>query len=282
MIVDFHTHTFPEKIAARVMDKLGRASGIVPSIDGTAAGLSCSQKEAGIDLSVNLPVATVPGQAKGVNASLIRNSKLLKEQGILTFGCLHPEDEDWKEQIDTLAAAEIPGIKLHPAYQRRDFDDIAYQRIVGYATEKGMIVLIHAGMDIGIYDRNYASVDHIQNVLKTVAPEKLVLAHLGGWADWQNVEKYLCGAPVWFDTAFTIGPVSKMSDVQAPPLCGTVLEDEAFLRISRKHGIEKVLFATDCPWQAQKRYVERFETIGLTTEEKQKVFSENALKLLNI
>lgn len=264
------------------MEKLGHASGIVPSIDGTTAGLAHSQQEAGIDLSVNLPVATVPGQAKGVNASLIRTKDQLKMHGILTFGCMHPADEDWKEQIDLLAEAGIPGIKLHPAYQQKNFDDITYQRIVGYASERNMIVLIHAGIDIGIYDHNYASVDHVQNVLKTVAPTKLVLAHLGGWADWMNVEKYLCGAPVWFDTAFTIGPVSKMEGIQAPPFCGTVLKDADLLRISRKHGTDKVLFATDCPWQIQKRYVERFETIGLTAEEKQKIFSENAMGLLDL
>ena len=49
-----------------------------------------------------------------------------------------------------------------------------------------MIVLIHAGIDIGIYDRNYASVAQILNVIRDVQPEKFVLAHMGGWACWKT------------------------------------------------------------------------------------------------
>ena len=49
MVIDFHTHSFPEKLAKRAILSLSRASHTVPFTDGTAEGLSDSMREAGID-----------------------------------------------------------------------------------------------------------------------------------------------------------------------------------------------------------------------------------------
>ena len=58
MLVDFHTHCFPDRLASRAIPKLSATGGIKPYTDGTASGLQGSMKEAGIFLSVVLPVAT--------------------------------------------------------------------------------------------------------------------------------------------------------------------------------------------------------------------------------
>ena len=70
MIIDFHTHVFPDRIAGRTLEALSSVSHIRPSADGTAGGLSRSMEAAGIDLCVNLPVLTHPKQADTVNDSL--------------------------------------------------------------------------------------------------------------------------------------------------------------------------------------------------------------------
>lgn len=51
MIIDFHTHIFPEKIAARTLDFLKDICQTEPDTDGTAKDLIRSAKEAGVDLS---------------------------------------------------------------------------------------------------------------------------------------------------------------------------------------------------------------------------------------
>lgn len=122
---------------------------------------------------------------------MIQAKEELKKEGILTFGGLHPDMENYREELKKLADAGISGIKLHPAYQAVDVDDIRMERIIDAASELGLIVLIHAGIDIGIYDRNYASVAQILNVIRDVQPEKFVLAHMGGWACWEDVERDL-------------------------------------------------------------------------------------------
>ncbi|MGN0465754.1 MAG: amidohydrolase family protein [Lachnospiraceae bacterium] len=282
MIIDFHTHTFPEKISIKVMDKLSKVSGAIPDTTGSIPALVESMKNAKIDYSINLPVMTSPNQVVSVNTGLIESKQSMLESGIITFGGMHPDFIDYKAELKRLKREGIVGIKLHPAYQNMDLDDIRMMRIIASASELGLIVLIHAGYDIGIYDHNYSSVAHILKVLKEVQPEKFVLAHMGNWAFWNEVESDLAGAPVWLDSSFSIGPINQRQDGGVYPYNNVVLEDEDFLRLTRKHGIDKVLFATDCPWQGQKKYVERFQNIGLTKEEQHLFFAENAVKLLGL
>lgn len=282
MIIDFHTHTFPEKISVKVMDKLSKVSGAVPDTTGSILALAKSMQDAGVDYSINLPVMTSPNQVVSVNTGLIKSKQAMLKDGIITFGGMHPDFADYKTELKKLKQEGILGIKLHPAYQNMDLDDIRMMRIIAYASELGLIVLIHAGYDIGIYDHNYASVAHILKILKEVQPEKFVLAHMGNWAFWNEVESDLAGAPVWFDSSFSIGPIEQRQDGGVYPYNNVVLEDKDFLRLARKHGMDKILFATDCPWQGQKKYVKRFQNIGLTKEEQRLFFAENAVKLLGL
>jgi len=282
MIIDFHTHTFPEKISIKVMDKLSKVSGALPDTAGSVVALADSMQNAGVNYSINLPVMTSPNQVISVNTGLIASKQDMLKNGIITFGGMHPDFIDYKTELKRLKQEGILGIKLHPAYQNMDLDDIRMMRIIAYASELELIVLIHAGYDIGIYDHNYASVAHILKVLREVQPEKFVLAHMGNWAFWDEVESDLAGAPVWLDSAFSIGPINQRQDGGIYPYNNVVLEDVDFLRLARKHGMDKILFATDCPWQGQKKYVERFQHIGLTKEEQRLFFAENAVKLLGL
>ena len=52
MVIDFHTHCFPEKIAERAIGKLSATSGLMPYTDGTAEGLKKLMKQDGVDISV--------------------------------------------------------------------------------------------------------------------------------------------------------------------------------------------------------------------------------------
>lgn len=280
MIIDFHTHTFPDKISGKVVQKLAKASHTMPFTDGSAHNLLSSMHEAEVDYSVNLPVMTTVEQVEKVNHSLIEQRDSLIAQGIVTFGGMHPEYENYKEELRNLKQGGIFGIKLHPAYQNVDFDDIRMLRVLDYASQLDLIVLTHAGIDIGIYDHNYCSVHHILKAIDQVHPPKFVLAHMGNWGCWEDVERDLAGAPVWFDTAFAIGPITPNPEQQEKPYLKENLSNEDFVRISRKHGIDKILFATDSPWQAQKDYIERMRCTGLTSDELELVFSENARKLL--
>ena len=67
MLIDFHTHTFPDKIAAAALEQLGTRAGISPHTDGTYQGLKDAMARDGVDISVVLPVATNPAQVEKIN-----------------------------------------------------------------------------------------------------------------------------------------------------------------------------------------------------------------------
>lgn len=283
MIIDFHTHTFPDGISKKVTTHLGKdLAHICPFTDGFLSGLLSSMRKSGVTYSVNLPVMTTPKQVEKINHKFVNMQDELFHQGIITFGGMHPDYEDYKTELKYLKEHGIKGVKLHPAYQGVDLDDIRMKRIISYASELGLITVIHAGMDIGIFDHNYSSVDHILNILKDVAPEKFVLAHMGNWDRWEEVELYLAGAPVWLDTAFSLGPITGHPESTDSPYMDYNLSNEDFIRLVKKHGPEKILFATDSPWVDQGDYIRLMDIIPLNGEEKRMIMSENALSLLGM
>ena len=59
MLIDFHTHAFPEKIAERAIEKLSFASGgLTPHTNGTFFDLKQLFKASKIDKAVVLSIAT--------------------------------------------------------------------------------------------------------------------------------------------------------------------------------------------------------------------------------
>ena len=149
MIIDFHTHTFPDKIAGRALTKLSHNSHSKPFTDGTDTGLVRSMKESGIDLSVILPVATDPAQVMGINDSAARREEERLAEGLISFGAMHPDYEDWHGELARIRENGMKGIKIHPVYQGADLDDIRLLRIYDRCAELGLSVVIHAGFDIG-------------------------------------------------------------------------------------------------------------------------------------
>ena len=280
MIIDFHTHTFPASISLRAMENLSRTGHVRYFADPTAQNLAASMKETGIDRSVNLPVMTRPDQVVSVHDGLLRRQEELRGLGILTFGGLHPDFEKYREEIRRLKEHGVPGIKLHPAFWEIPVQDIRIKRIIDAVSEAGLITLLHAGWDVSFLHCDYASVSGILEVIRDVRPEKLVLAHMGGWQEWEQVESDLAGAPVWLDTSYSLGPVPRKEGEEAQMPYTENLSPEAFVRLARRHGTDRILFGTDFPWTSTREYVDGLEGCPLTREEKDRVFGENAKELL--
>lgn len=270
MIIDFHTHIFPDKIAGKTISILSERASLTPSTDATLDGLLASMKEAGIDISVVLPVVTKPSQFDSVNAFA---AEVNRERGIISFGGIHPDCENVEEKIEFLAAQGFRGIKLHPDYQDGVYiDDERYIRIIKHALYCGLLVITHAGLDVGFPDPVHCTPERSARMLDAVYPgggigeARIIFAHSGGHAMGEDVKKYLCQKNVWFDLAFTLGhvPLGETAD------------------IIRAHGAERILFATDSPWSSQARDVERVKKLGLTEDELELILWKNAAGLLGL
>ena len=83
---------------------------------------------------------------------------------------------------------------------------------------------------------------------------------------WDEVEEYLVGEDLYFDTSM---------GTQYYPM-------EQFLRIVRNHGANKILFATDSPWSDAKQEMDVIRSSGLTKLEQDQIFYQNAQQLLGI
>lgn len=269
MIIDFHTHIFPEKIAAKTIEHLENFGHIKAHTNGTLNGLKQSMKEAGITTSVILPVVTKPEQFDTINRYA---TSITGKDGIISFGGIHPNSENYKKELDVIIALGLKGIKLHPDYQDTFIDDQRYIDIITYAVDHNLIVSIHAGIDIGIHEPVHCPPDRaflmLQKVLtKTSNPyPKIILAHTGGYDQWDQVEQYLVGQNVYFDISFSLPMIS----------------DDQMLRIIHNHGSERILFATDSPWGGQKETVQHVEQLPLTDKEKDAILYQNASKLLEL
>ena len=53
---------------------------------------------------------------------------------------------------------------------------------------------------------------------------------------WEETYELLAGKDVYFDTAFSLNEI----------------DENLFKKILNKHGEDRVLFATDCPWRDMK------------------------------
>ena len=278
-IIDFHTHIFPDRIAAGALHALAEESQTIPFTAATADSLQESMKEAGVDLSIVLPVVTHADKTARINISAARTNETSDRTGILSFAGIHPGVEDPEKELKFAKKLGLKGIKLHPDYYRMPFDSPETMRIIDLASELDLIILTHAGKDIGLYPPTCCPVDAIRRVIREIHPPKLVLAHMGGWNDWDEVLEKLAGEDVYFDTAFSIGDIHWMDQ---PKHGFHQLSDEDFVKLTYAVGTDRVLFATDCPWAEQKDYVNRIEAMPFTPEEKQAIFAGNAKQLLDM
>ena len=265
MVIDFHTHTFPDSIVEKAMAKLSAAADIEPYRNGTVDSLTESMNAGGVDMSVVLPVATSAKQVDGINRL---SAELNGKRGMIFSGAIHPDCENVDEILDGIKAAGLFGIKLHPDYQGVYFDDPRYVNIIRKAAERDLITVTHAGIDLAFPDDIHCTPDRVLNVLGElggVADGKLVLAHMGGVTFLDEVAEKLVGKPVYLDTAFVLD-----------------IYPEKCIELIRRHGADKVLFATDSPWKGQREFVDLFRSLPLSEKERELIFSENARRLLDL
>lgn len=271
MIIDFHTHSFPDELADRAVGRLAQSGGIPNYLDGRTVSIQKSMQKAGIDYSILLPVATKPAQQYTINKIAVENNKNYKESGLISFGAIHPDNENYQEILKNLAANGVPGIKIHPVFQRTNIDDIRFLRIIDCAYNNNLIVTIHAGMDISFPNCDESSVERLANMIHQVEPRNLILAHMGGWAMYNEVFDFIVGTKgVFLDTALVLKNTPDYN----------FMSKEMFVKMVRSHGADHILFGTDSPWSDQSETLKLIRESGLDDNEIKLILGDNAMLLL--
>ncbi len=263
MLIDFHTHCFPDKIAPRAIEKLSFASGgLEPYTDGTVGGLKRSMKHSGVDACVVLSIATNAHQQKSVNdfAADINNGK-----DIFAFGSVYPHSEDALYELERIKDLGLKGVKLHPDYQSFSVDDEKFKPLYKKISQLGLITVFHAGFDYGFAPPYGATPEKMVKALSWF-DSPVVAAHWGGVNCNEAVVQLLCGKDVYFDVSFGY---SMMPKYYAQ-------------KIFDKHGADRLLFGTDTPWHTADMEKRLLNSLEITAEDMDKITHLNAKKLLNI
>jgi predicted TIM-barrel fold metal-dependent hydrolase len=264
MIVDFHTHVFPDNMAARVISALsaGIDEVFTPVNDGTVSGLINDMDNWNIDTAVVQPVVTKQSQTKSINDW----SRSICSDRIISFGGIYPHTDDYKRDIDYVAGLGLKGLKFHAEYQNFIVDDDKMLKIYDYALGKGLILFHHAGADPAFPPPFKSTPQQFAKIAKAMRGGVIVAAHFGGHAQWDDVEKYLVGTDIYLDTSMGFDYFSH----------------DQFLRIVKSHGADKILFASDYPWSNAKLEMEQLRGLSLSSEEIDAILGGNAKRVLKV
>lgn len=266
MIIDFHTHIFPDKIASKTIEYLSSKGGIPPFAIGTSESLASKMDDAGVYISVTLPVVTSPHQFDSINRFAYEINKLYNGK-LISFGGIHPLCDDIYGKMKFLKESGFKGVKIHPDYQGEYITHEGYIKILECARDLDLIVVTHAGVDCGFPGEPVKCPPILaKELIKKVPHTKLVLAHLGGNEMTDEVFSHLLGEDVYFDTAYVLRKTN----------------EKIFKELISRHGENKILFATDSPWSDIKNDVEILKSYGLSKDTEEKIFYKNAKNLLNI
>ena len=263
-IIDFHTHTFPEKLAHGAIASLEKSSSTKASLDGTNKALLSSMKKYGIEKSVLMPIAVKPGNSHTINTCAIENNKI---PGFVSFGSVHPLEENYIEELERIKKAGLPGIKLHPDFQRVFIDDPETVAVMRAAADMGLLITIHSGMDVSFPELHRSTPKRLASVLPQLKGAKIICAHSGGYRYNDDVLELLVGhEEIYIDTSYSIGQPQ--------------MDTQKLIRIYKEIDPTHILFGTDSPWEDQRQSIDKVMALPLEDELKEKIMYKNAETLL--
>ncbi len=251
MIIDFHVH----------LDE---------RIDGTAGGavqdLCRQMMKANIENVVLLHLEAQPWSAEEVA------SAILNQRGIHGFVNIHPEDRDSATRL-RFAVHELgyKGLKLHPRLQEFSVKSEATIRLVRFAGELNVPVLIDAFPDGTHIMQGFNPVEYAE-LARQCPNTKIIWAHMGGHycLDFMMLAKRLPN--VWMDISYSF-LYYRGSHVPS---------DMCYAMKSMR--FERILYGSDYPDRPLKDSLDASLKIlhdnNVSESEISKLTSENALSLM--
>ena len=260
-IIDCHCHIYPDKIAEKAAQGIGKFYNIGMQYDGKATTLYAENVKHGITHSLIFSVATKPQQTQSINNFIAE--KVASDRSSFTgLGTLHPDTEELDSDIEHIINLDLRGVKLHPDFQCVALDDKRCYNIFEKCQGR-LPVLLHTG-DIR-YD--YSNPNRLKKVLKDFPNLTVIGAHFGGYSVWDDAVKNLGE----FDNFYVdcSSSLAFMSTQKAQSLVDF-------------YGAQKILFGTDFPMWNFGEELLRFNALNLDEEQKSLIFYKNACKLFGI
>lgn len=258
MIIDSHTHIYPDKIAGHAVESIGSFYGIPMAMDGTVDTLLRLMDDAGVDKALVCSAAVDAAHVRTVNDFIISVISRHPDR-LIGFGTLHADTPDPEAEVRYLTENGLKGVKLHPDMQLFALDEPRSQGI--YRACEGICpILIHTG------DRryHYSNPSMIPAIVRDYPDLVLICAHMGGYSEWNDPTIPLKGRNVYVDCSSSFFAMSR----------------EDVLRLFDLYGEDRILFGSDYPMWNMKSELEYLYSLGLTDTALEKILSGNFLRLL--
>jgi predicted TIM-barrel fold metal-dependent hydrolase len=260
-IIDAHTHVFPDKIAEKVSENIGAFYGLDWYSPASAERLIQAGGEVGVCHYLVCSTATSVGQVEHINDFI---SRLAGEHSEFTaLMALHPDFENYEEELDRGIQMGLRGVKLHPDFQRFNIDEERLFPMYRAIARRGLPVLIHMGDERYEYSRPC----RLAQLMRAVPDLTVIAAHFGGYQRWEEALDLLPPSPnLWFDTSSSLG----------------ILSYGNAMRLIERFGVNKFMFGTDFPIWNPSLEIKKVEKLPLSENEFDLVFSENFKRLFNV
>lgn len=263
MYFDTHIHYFPDFLAPKAMENLIRTCSLPHYSDGTYGDTLKNIKKWNCIGAVALHIATNPHQQASVNHFAVETQK----KNLLCFGSVHPDAPDALTELCRIQDMGLRGIKFHPDYQGFYVNDKKIFPIYEEIVRLGLPVAFHTGRDPYSPDDVHCTPEKLGEVADYFPEMRIIAAHMGGSYMPKESAKYLSGKKnVWFDTA----------------VISEFLTPRSFEELTRTVGLDKVFYATDCPWSSMPRITEMIEATHLSSAEKKRIYYQNALEFFEL
>lgn len=261
MIIDAHTHVWPDAIAGRALER-AHVPGVQPMGDGTVASLAATMQRAGVERSICLGVANTPDRVEAAN----RFAGELDRERFIGFGSIHA-DVDAGTMVDSLRRHGLRGAKVHPLYQDYRIDHPGLWETFDALGDE-FVVIMHVGAGGDDATNARATPRMLLEVIKQFPRLKLVACHFGGFRLLDEAEELIIGQPVYLDTSW-------------PPSLDGI--DGARLRdIIRRHGADRVVFGSDWPMADPGHEIEVITSLGLDDDGVRAILGGNMAALLGL
>ena len=277
MIIDFHTHLFPESICS------GRESYcesepafelLYRSPKSRLAGateLLAAMDENGVDRSVVFGFPWQDPELFKMHNDCIMEAVQKHPERLIGFGCFDPGSRAAAKEAERCLDGGLAGIG-ELAFYRSGIEDESLAQldpVMAVCRDRGRPVLIHTNEPVG-HDypgKTPNTLAQIYRLVERFQANTLVLAHWGGGLFFYNLLKKEVKdrlKNVYFDTA-------------ASPF----LYDPAIYRMAIELvGVEKILFGSDYPLIEPQRYFKELDSLQLPIEQRAQICGLNAERLL--
>lgn len=260
MIIDAHTHVWPEKIAAKAL--AGRVPGMEAKFDGTVAGLKRSMDAAGIDHCVAFGIADHARHVERANEFISSQ----RSDWLTPFGTVHL-DLSVEENMEILQRHGIKGVKLHPLFQRFRLDDRRLWALFD-AFGSDIAVITHVGFGGQGSANENSTPQMIVDIARNFPKLRFMACHFGGFRRLDEAEKYVVGLPIVLETSWPPGLAE--------------IPTERLRAIVHRHGPDRIIFGSDWPMVDPADEIEAIRRLELHPDDEAAILGGNLARILGM